>query len=1203
MTDSNSDALEYRAILEAAGIAIVFTRDRHVTRCNQRAEQLFGWTEGALVGQPGSVFYPDTQAYAEIGAMAAKTLGAGLTLETDCTFVHKDGHQFPGHIIARAVDPSQPDQGTVWIATDTTLARQKMEADQRLLREQQLIFERAQIGIMFSRDRRILRCNPCYEKMFGFGPGDMLGQLTRIHAQSDEAWIDLGERAYSAIAATGLFVGEDLYQRRDGKAIWCHLTGSLLNPSNPDEGYVWLYKDVTERREASAAIAALLHEHTLIFDRVQTGILFVRDRIILRCNQRLAEIFGYQPEELIGQSTRAYYQSDEDCAAAGERAYSAIQASGTFRGQECYRRRDGSLIWCEISGCPIDPEHPEYGCVFMFDDVTQKRQTDAALRRANDEYALIFDNATVGIAYLRDRVFLRCNRRLEEIFGFQPGTLVGRSSRVLYASDEEWEATGQQLVAQAASRNNSFSGEVKYVRQDGAPIWAHLAGQLVREGDDDVWVCTYQDVTRQRVAEQALRHSHRELESKVVTRTAELTRQVHLLRELIEAIPGPVFYKDEQLRYMGCNSAFAEFVGIGIDDLLGKTPYDISPPELAGIYVAADQSLLASRDKQIYESQARHTDGSLHDVVFHKATFSREDGSIGGIVGVMLDISERKRLEVRLQQAATVFDSTADGVTITAPDGTIVAINRAFTEITGYTEADVIGKNPRLLQSGRQGPEFYRELWRSVTESGRWQGELWNKRKDGRIFPEWLTITAVKDPGGKVSHYVGVFSDISVIKKAQEQLDFQAHHDPLTGLPNRLLLEDRLRVALQRARRENTRLALMFVDLDRFKTINDTFGHHVGDRVLCEVAHRFSTLTRESDTVARLGGDEFLIILEGINEPADASRIADKILDDLRTRPITVDEVFFIGTSIGISLFPQDGDEASELIKSADVAMYRAKERGRNTYEFFTADLTQFSLERFQMETGLRHAIERDELRVHLQPQFSLATGKLIGAEALVRWQHPQRGLVPPGLFISIAEESGLIVPMGEWVQRTACQQWSQWIANGLNPGVLSINVSGIEFRRGHILDSVRGTLAATQLAPQLLELEITESAIMSHAESSIQVLHELRAMGVSLAIDDFGTGYSSLAYLKRLPLNKLKVDQSFVRGLPGGAEDGAITRAVIALGHSLQLKIIAEGVETEAQRSFLAEAGCNEMQGYLRGRPVPFDDFVQQHLQVLSDQ
>ncbi len=821
---------------------------------------------------------------------------------------------------------------------------------------------------------------------------------------------------------------------------------------------------------------------------------------------------------------------------------------------------------------------------------------ETALAQSHHEQQLIFDNAMVGISYLHKRTVLRCNRKFEEIFGFLPGELVGQSTRVLFACDEDFAATGLRFASTELA-NRGFSDELRYVRKDGTPIWVQAWGQQLHEGDDDHWVWTHLDVTRQHVAEQALLQGHRELESKVAERTSELTQQLHFMHQLIEAIPGPVFYKDAQACYLGGNSAFSRCIGIAPADLVGKSPHDVAPADLADKYLADDLALLAKPGKHIYESQVRYADGSRHDVMLHKATFTRQDGSIGGIVGVMLDITERKQLEVRVQQAATVFDSTADGVTITAPDGCILAVNRAFTEITGYTEAEALGHNPRLLRSGYHDDAFYRRMWATITRDGRWQGELWNKRKDGRVFPQWLTITAVKNQSGQVIHYVGVFSDTSAIKKAQEQIDHQAQHDPLTGLPNRLRLEDRLHRATQRACSDHTSFALLFINLDRFKSINDTFGHHLGDRVLCKIAERLSRLTRASDTLARLGGDEFLIILEDIAQPAEAVRLAEQILKNLRDCPVTLEQDFYIGASIGISLFPQDGDDASTLIRNADVAMYRAKERGRNTCEFFTQELPTFSLERFQLEASLRQGIGRDELRVYLQPQFSLRSGKLIGAEALVRWQHPELGLLAPGHFIAIAEDSGLIVPLGEWVQRAACAQWALWVAAGRNPGVLSLNVSGIEFRRGHIIESLRTTLAQTQLPAPLLELEITESAIMSHAESSIQMLNELRLMGVSLAIDDFGTGYSSLAYLKRLPLNKLKVDQSFVRGLPGDAEDGAITRAVIALGHSLQLKVIAEGVETEEQRAFLTAEGCDEMQGYLRGKPVPFDEFALKHL------
>ena len=1199
MSDPNSleqQLLEHKAILDNAGVAVVFTRERQVYRCNPYAETLFGWPSGTLLGQPGSVFHSSAKAYAALHDKARPILTAGETLDIETSLSHQNGSTFAAHLIARAIDPANPRAGTVWIVRDISQAVGAREANARLLREQQMIFNGAQIGIVFLRDRIVQRCNPAFEKMFGFPPGALIGQSTRAYFASDEAWMAAGARVHADIAETGKYTGEIEYQRLDGTPIWCHVSGNLLNPEDPDEGYVWLCEDITEKRQATSAMDALLREQTLIFERAQVGILFSRDRIILRCNSRFEEILGYSPGELIGQPTRIYYESDESWTDIGNRAYDDIARLGVFNSEECYIRRDGTPFWCHVTGSMLDQNNPDEGYVWLYEDISARRAAETALLQSNQEYSLIFDNAMIGISYMRDRVFLRCNRRLEEIFGFPPGGLVGKSSRLLFDSEEEWEETGRRVYNETKN-GDFFSGEIRYKRTDGQQICVNARGRVVEQNGEQIWIWTHQDVTRRFRAEEALRKSNAELEQRVAERTSELSQQLHFQQQLIETIPGPIFYKDAQARYLGCNSAFANFIGTTADNLLGKAPHDVAPPELADKYLAADQALFNQPGVQIYESPVRYASGEMRDVLFHKATFTEADGSVGGLVGFMLDITERKRMEERLQQAAMVFDSSAEGVTITAPDGTIVAVNRAFTEITGYSEEEVIGRNPSVLHSGRQDKFFYREMWATIARCGRWQGEVWNTCKDGRVFPERLTISAVKDGAGAVTHYVGVFSDITAIKAAYEQLKHQAHHDPLTGLPNRTLLEDRLHVALQRARRDQKGLALLFIDLDRFKTINDSLGHHVGDRVLCEVSARFNKRVRESDTVARLGGDEFLILMEGIGDLAAVSHVAENILQDLRENPISLEQEFFVGTSIGISLFPQDGDDAATLIKHADVAMYRAKERGRNTYEFFTEELTYSSLERFQMETGLRRAIERDELRTYLQPQFSLKTGKLVGAEALVRWQHSTDGLILPGKFIPLAEESGLIVAIGEWVQATACRHWAGWVEAGLNPGVLSINVSGVEFRRGRIQDTVRKVLDATCLPPALLELEITESAIMSQAENSIRVLHDLRAMGISLAIDDFGTGYSSLAYLKRLPLNKLKVDQSFVRGLPNDAEDCAIARAVIALGHSLQLTIIAEGVETQEQSDFLTREGCDEMQGYLRGKPMPVDEFRRQFL------
>ncbi|MBE2260072.1 MAG: PAS domain S-box protein [Candidatus Accumulibacter sp.] len=1185
---------EYKAILDHSGIAVVCTRDRRVYRCNPRAEELFGWPQGSLVGQPDLVFHSNGAACMELRRKARVPLSGGEILDLETELVRRDGSTFVGHLVARAIDAAAPREGSVWIVRDITQEVAARDASARLLREQQLIFENAEAGIVILRDRVIQRCNRRFAEIMGYAPDELIGQSTRIYYPSEEAWLETGRRAYAAIAETGIFQGDTVFHRRDGTPIWSRITGSMINPARPDEGHIWLYEDITEKRQASRAMDALLREQTLIFERAPIGIVFLRDRIIQRCNPRFERIFGYRPGQLLGQTTRACFASEAAWQAAGERADAAISESGTFHGEVEYRTADGATIWCQVTGSLLNPDDPQQGHVWLFEDVTGRRAAEEALVDSLWEQQLIFDNAMIGISYQRDRTILRCNRRCEEIFGYPPGGLAGQSTRILFASQEAWDEVGRQIYDQGTA-SGTFDGEFLYRRRDGAPIWARVVGRTIGESDGrQTWIWTYDDVSAQRAAELALRQSHLELERRVAERTLELSTQLHFMQQLVEAIPGPVFYKNREGRYLGCNQAFLELIGKSRDAVVGATVYDVSPRELADRYMAADEELFRRGGSQVYETRVLRADGEYRDVVFHKAIYGVPGEGGSGLVGIMLDITERRKLEARLQQAATVFDSSAEGITITSPNGSIIAVNRAFTEITGYREEEVVGRNPRILQSGFQDRDFYREMWRTLCERGRWRGEIWNRRKDGQVFLESLTISAVKGDDGQLTHYVGVFTDITELRKAHDQLDHQAHHDSLTGLPNRLLLGDRLHKALQRANRDGKGLAVLFIDLDRFKNINDTLGHQVGDRVLCEVAKRLGRLMREADTVGRLGGDEFLILIEDIVDPSAVSHIADKILNVLQDSPVTVEQEFFVGASIGISLFPEDGDDGETLMRNADVAMYRAKERGRNAYEFFTQDLTRSSLARLQMETDLRRAIERGELRVFLQAQFSLATGAVLGAEALVRWQHSEHGLVLPGEFIKLAEESGLIVPIGEWVQHTAACQWAAWIAAGLEPGVLSINVSGVEFARGRIQETARKTLATSMLPARFLELEITESAIMSHAESSVKVLDSLRAMGLSLVIDDFGTGYSSLAYLKRLPLNKLKLDQSFVRGLPEDAEDRAISQAVIALAHSLQLTVIAEGVETEAQRQFLNDAGCDEMQGYLRGKPMPLDQYRQ---------
>ncbi|MEW8062157.1 MAG: EAL domain-containing protein [Candidatus Thiodiazotropha sp.] len=547
--------------------------------------------------------------------------------------------------------------------------------------------------------------------------------------------------------------------------------------------------------------------------------------------------------------------------------------------------------------------------------------------------------------------------------------------------------------------------------------------------------------------------------------------------------------------------------------------------------------------------------------------------------------------EEKLRLADRAFQNTAEGITVTDASGNIVSTNPAFEAITGYSHEEVLGQNPRVLKSGHHPDTFYNEMWDTLLLTGHWRGEIWNRRKNGDAYPEWLTISAVKDGNDETTHYVGVFTDISQIKEAQDQINFLAHHDALTRLPNRALFRERFDHALMHARRENASIALLFLDLDRFKTVNDTLGHPVGDQVLLEVSKRMNQIVRASDTLARLGGDEFVLLLEEQTDAQHAAVVARKLLD-LFSRPMIIGEHELVVTaSIGITLYPNDGEDSDKLIRHADRAMYDAKQQGRNTYRFFTQALTEGALERLMMENHLRHAVTRNELILHYQPIVNLETRQLQGIEALVRWQHPEHGLIAPGLFIELAEEIGIIGEIGQWVLRAACTQLARWDRDGFKVPRISVNLSVQQIDREGLVTMVSEELDSSGLSPERLELEVTESMLIRNPELSRTVLSELRTIGVKFAIDDFGTGYSSLAYLKLLPLDHLKIDQSFVRDIGKDANDEAIVRAIIAMSKSLGLESVAEGVEEAHQARFLQQAGSDLAQGYLYSRPLPADE------------
>jgi diguanylate cyclase (GGDEF)-like protein/PAS domain S-box-containing protein len=685
----------------------------------------------------------------------------------------------------------------------------------------------------------------------------------------------------------------------------------------------------------------------------------------------------------------------------------------------------------------------------------------------------------------------------------------------------------------------------------------------------------FDELTARKQAETSLRAS----ESRFRRLFESMTSGFALHEIVLDAEGKPCDY-----RFIDVNPAFEAITGLARADTVGRCVRELLP-NIEPHWIERYGAVALTGDGQQFDDFSSDLDRQYRVTVYRP-----EPQQFAVIVD---DITALRRHEESLRQAATVFEQTRDGVAITDASARIIAVNRAFSKITGYSSEEVVGRNTSLLKSGHHDAAFYAAMWSQLTGKGFWEGEVCNRRKNGEHYPQWLTISAVLNERNEIERYIGVFTDISRIRNAEAHAEFIAYHDALTRLPNRSLLNIRYQHALDRARRHDHKLALLILDLDLFRNINDSLGHEFGDRLLVAITERFKSRLRDEDTLARLHGDEFAVLMEDVEVSADAAVVARDLLKALEA-PFRIGsaEDIYIGASIGISISPDDGCDPALLMRNADTAVNLAKAQGRKTFCFYTESLTTLALERMRLESSLRKAIELEHLVLHYQPLIEARTGAVIGSEALVRWPDPEQGMIAPMRFIPVAEDCGLIAPLGAWVLLTACRQMKAWLDAGRPLRTIAVNVSPRQFFLQDVPELVRQTLADTGLDARFLELEITEGILIEHGERAVAILKRLRELGVRLSIDDFGTGYSSLSYLKRFPIDKLKIDRSFVRDITSDANAAEIASTIIAMARSLQLSVLAEGVETPAQLAFLERHGCEYYQGYFFCRPVAAAQF-----------
>lgn len=776
-------------------------------------------------------------------------------------------------------------------------------------------------------------------------------------------------------------------------------------------------------------------------------------------------------------------------------------------------------------------------------------------------FDILQNNADACMVVSGDQNITFLNRRAESLFKIKGGDVIGLS---LWDALPELGSHLYKPMHKVFSGTNNIQTEAHYAPLD---LWLEVG--IV--GDAESAAINIRDITSRKQAEQALRKNE------------------YHQRAILNNIADGIVTTDMGGVILSFNTAAERIFGYSAAEATGHTLDILMDKGMARMhdrfmrhYQHSEESVTIGLTREV---SAKRKDGSLFPIEIAITEMPTDDGL--HFIGIIRDITERKQSEEQLRLAERIFESNNEAIVITDSEARILRVNEAFGRITGYTDDEVIGKTPRILSSGKHDKEFFRKMWGRIMSIGHWQGEIWNKRKSGEMYPEWLSISAVKDKQDGIINFVGIFSDITEKKAAEERIFHMAHHDALTGLFNRTMFDLDLNDAIEHSYAGGNNLAILYIDLDHFKKVNDTLGHPVGDELLKIIANRLMDALRASDVVCRIGGDEFIVLLKNITHPQFSGNVAKSLIEKIM-QPIELEgRELFVGASIGIATYPQDAANADQLVRNADAALFRAKQQGRNNYQFYSNEMNARAMERLDMETKLRHALENDEFILHFQPQLDLQESRITGVEALIRWIHPKLGLVPPLEFISLLEETGLIIAVGEWVLSKACERAMAWRQAGLGDIRIAVNISPHQFQYSDIVSAISSALDRSGLPHGLLELEITEGSIMSDADNNIRRLHQVTAMGVQLAIDDFGTGYSSLAYLKRFPINALKVDQSFVRNMHIDDSDKNIVAAIASLGKSLGLRIIAEGVEEAEQLKLLKVYGCEEAQGYYISHPL----------------
>ena len=1035
---------------------------------------------------------------------------------------------------------------------------------------------------MFDRDMNYLAVSDRWISDYGRGSIDLIGRNHyELHPDIPEGWKRAHQRGLQGETIRNR---EDKWQQVDGSEHW--LKWSLLPWIDTDGaigGIIISAEDITERIIAEDKLRLWGDS----FEKVGFGLAMAdaATNTFISVNPTFAKERGYDREELVGKSILTVFP--EEMVDEVKDFISFLDDGSHIVFESMHVCKDGRQfpVMLDITTIKSAEGVPLRRIAYAM-DISGRQQSEKALRESEARYRTLFENMNAGFVLFEvvqddqgipvDLIILAANKGFETTTGLNVEKVVGRYlTQVLPGIEQDpadWIGTYGKIA---------LSGEAQSFEQGSELLGVFYSVSAYQAGPKQCGV-TFQDITQRKRGESELKESEQ------------------LLKFALEGSGEGVWEYNLKNNKIKITKRFEEILGFSEGEYVVDVDtwrHNIHPEDFSLAMVKFNAYLEGNAAAYFNEYRMLCKDGYYKWMLERGIIAERNsDGMPLRFVGTLNDISEFKKAENKLRIAATAFEAQ-EGMLVTGANKEILSVNTAFTRITGYAAEDVVGKYPNILKSHRQNRRFYIDMWESINVKGFWEGEIWNKRKNGEIYPATLTVSAVKNPAGIVSNYVGTITDITLSKNSAEEIQRLAFYDPLTGLANRRLLQDRLHQAISSCVRTGRTGAILFIDLDSFKTINDTLGHDIGDLLLQEVGKRIKSCIRDGDTVARPGGDEFIVMLNNLSEDEiDAAHQAESVAEKIRSvlnESYTLNGHHYHNTSsIGISLFGSHRKTVEEVMKQADIAMYQAKKGGRNTNRFFDPKMQEAISARAQLETELRMATQLQQFQLYYQIQTD-SLNRVIGAEALIRWQHPQRGLVSPIEFIPIAEEAGMILDIGNWVLSEACNQIKKWEREALTSTfVISINVSARQFHQVHFVDSVKEAVVQNGINPKHLKIELTESMLVDNIEGTIVKMHELKAIGITLSLDDFGTGYSSLRYLQRLPIDQLKIDQSFVQNISTKESDQNIVLTIIRMALSLKLDLIAEGVETQQQLKFLQESGCHKYQGYLFGKPMPVEEF-----------